>query len=242
MMKKLLLFLFLLTATSVFCQDSRIYGTWYLYSLEIDGEIFYSPSNDEVDFVDLVFDEMPTNTLFTNVCNTASGEIIFDSSGYSFSIPEGLGITLLECENPENNTFENLYFDFFLSNEAQPFDFSFVIVNPNNDEELGLSIQASNGDIANYNNYLLANNDYYIGDFSIYPNPVQDKLIIKSSSSISSILKTTIYSIQGKQMISENLKIENEVFIDVSHLSSGMYFINVKNEIGATTTQKFVKF
>tara|TARA_R110000823_G_scaffold315705_1_gene451091 strand:- start:124152 stop:124670 length:519 start_codon:yes stop_codon:yes gene_type:complete len=77
---------------------------------------------------------------------------------------------------------------------------------------------------------------------SIYPNPVKDKLIIKNTKFETSQLSLSTYTIQGKAVVSKNIQFENETSIDVSDLSSGMYFISIEDKNGKTSTQKFMKF
>jgi alpha-amylase len=68
--------------------------------------------------------------------------------------------------------------------------------------------------------------------FSIYPNPVIDKLFI--SQKMDSQNNIEILDITGKTIV--NLKLMNGNSVDVSNLNSGIYFIKIGNQIG-----KFVK-
>lgn len=76
--------------------------------------------------------------------------------------------------------------------------------------------------------------DYSSVQFSIVPNPAYATINIKSTDEISQI---TIFSQTGQKVISE--KIADE--IDVSHLASGLYFIEVVTQAGKGI-QKFVKY
>ncbi|PLX02901.1 MAG: hypothetical protein C0595_08900 [Marinilabiliales bacterium] len=60
---------------------------------------------------------------------------------------------------------------------------------------------------------------------SVYPNPATDQLFIKSSKNMNcKIQMIDIYgAIVGEYML------ENNSNIDVSNLSSGLYFINIKD-------------
>lgn len=92
-----------------------------------------------------------------------------------------------------------------------------------------------------------ANNEYYIDDvyleetlatndfsktaFEIYPNPIDDKLNIRSEGKISQV---EIYSILGKRIMSvhpENISPE----INVGHLSTGAYLVKITGEKGSET-------
>ena len=69
-------------------------------------------------------------------------------------------------------------------------------------------------------------------DFTLTPNPTQDILNVKTENQIETI---KIFSLQG-----ELLKETSNTNIDVSHLSSGLYFIQV-SVLGKTSTKKFAK-
>ncbi|MCL5991435.1 MAG: penicillin acylase family protein [Bacteroidetes bacterium] len=67
------------------------------------------------------------------------------------------------------------------------------------------------------------NTDYNI--YSVYPNPIQDKLFIKTNnSSISRNIE--IYNLLGSKVLETKFKEE----IDVSHLLSGVYFLRIGND------------
>ncbi|WP_289044456.1 T9SS type A sorting domain-containing protein [uncultured Olleya sp.] len=68
----------------------------------------------------------------------------------------------------------------------------------------------------------------------LYPNPVNDKLFIKSDNAIDSI---TIYNVSG-QIIKQTEIFSNG--IDVSVLNAGLYFINIKSD-NRENIKKFIK-
>ncbi len=69
---------------------------------------------------------------------------------------------------------------------------------------------------------------------AIFPNPVMNELHIRGML----IEAVQIYSVNGTRILSQN---SNSQKIDVSNLSSGMYFINLKDVNGTTVIRKFVK-
>ncbi|WP_157208964.1 T9SS type A sorting domain-containing protein [Mariniflexile maritimum] len=71
-------------------------------------------------------------------------------------------------------------------------------------------------------------------DFAIYPNPANDVLNISTSSKMASV---EVSNITGQTMFTK-IGVKR---IDISSLSSGMYFLTVKSEEGASTTKKFIK-
>ena len=68
----------------------------------------------------------------------------------------------------------------------------------------------------------------------LYPNPVSDRLFVKSDNTIDLI---TIYNVNG-QIIKQTEAFYNG--LDVSGLNAGLYFINIKSDNGETI-KKFMK-
>ena len=71
---------------------------------------------------------------------------------------------------------------------------------------------------------------------SIYPNPASDKLYFQGL--MAEIQGVEIYSLQGKLIRSYTINISE---IDVSQLSSGIYFIKVLTSDGRKTVQRFIR-
>jgi hypothetical protein len=66
--------------------------------------------------------------------------------------------------------------------------------------------------------------------FTLAPNPVKDRLIIRSSSE--KILVMNLLDMQGRALMSLALPQENEMSIDLSTFHSGIYFIQISSEKG----------
>jgi len=75
---------------------------------------------------------------------------------------------------------------------------------------------------------------------SIYPNPVNDKLFISLLNDLKNF-KVSIFNMDGKEIISIQEGDFKNRSIDVQNLTSGIYFIQIKDNQGQTYTQKFVK-
>lgn len=72
--------------------------------------------------------------------------------------------------------------------------------------------------------------------FTVFPNPAQNTLNIKSNDVLKSI---SITDINGKQIeFNSNLHGVKDGLIDVSELNSGLYFLNIQTE----STQQILKF
>ena len=90
-------------------------------------------------------------------------------------------------------------------------------------------------------NFTLSTHDKQksIGKVTLYPNPVNNYLNIKSNNSIK---KIQIYSLQGRlEKTFLNTNTLNTKSIRVSELSSGMYLIKVEGSNGSVITTKFIK-
>ena len=70
--------------------------------------------------------------------------------------------------------------------------------------------------------------------FNIYPNPIENQLVISSEENIETI---SIYNLNGIMVYSGTYNTEG---IDVSNLNSGVYFVNIKTE-NHDITRRIVK-
>jgi len=78
--------------------------------------------------------------------------------------------------------------------------------------------------------------DEALSDVSIYPNPVDDELTIKTSADIFDKI-ATVFDINGKRLSSTKLKTNT---LNVSNLASGVYFLRLESE-GKIIKRKFIK-
>jgi ligand-binding sensor domain-containing protein len=75
-------------------------------------------------------------------------------------------------------------------------------------------------------------------DFTYYPNPVQEKITIRSSKKITGV---SIFDLNGREL--RNFKIATEsgsVSLNLTDLLPGTFLIRVDNK-GTTSTRKFIK-
>ena len=78
--------------------------------------------------------------------------------------------------------------------------------------------------------------DETLADVSIYPNPVEDELQIKTAADVTNKI-ATVFDVNGKRMSSSKLKTNT---LDVSNLASGIYFLRLESE-GRIIKRKFIK-
>ena len=74
----------------------------------------------------------------------------------------------------------------------------------------------------------------------LYPNPTVKDLIINNKELLNQNLHFAVYDLQGKKLSEGKLNTSEQNKIDVSHLASGMYILNVSNG-ERTFSDKFVK-
>ena len=74
----------------------------------------------------------------------------------------------------------------------------------------------------------------FSNSIGIYPNPAEHTLNLTGNA----LESFEIYTINGKRIMSEETNVDS---INVSSLPSGMYFISIKNNLGATVVKKFLK-
>jgi len=230
-MKKILFFLLIaLIFGEIYAQDPQLFeNTWYLQIIEIDGEDYFPPTNDEIDQITL---NLTSIDLQTEVCNIL-GANIGQIDDFEFRIDK-LNIIPIDCSFQENNDFDTIYFtDFYLINQTPPITFLYEI--ENNGDDRMLTITNSNNDIAIYDNVPLAINDFENSIITIFPNPVKDKLkLFLSQGQVSAV---QLYDVMGKEIVSQT---GNTQELNLESLNPGIYFLKVFTDLGAVI-KKIIK-
>ncbi|MBF8149187.1 VCBS repeat-containing protein [Winogradskyella sp. F6397] len=78
--------------------------------------------------------------------------------------------------------------------------------------------------------------DETLVDLTIYPNPVEADLTIKTSADVINKI-ATVFDVNGKRVLNQKLKSNT---VDVSNLTSGVYFLRLESE-GKIIKRKFIK-
>ncbi len=73
-------------------------------------------------------------------------------------------------------------------------------------------------------------------NFNIYPNPVQNKIVISSDYELKTI---SIYNSVGEKILEQSPN-KKEVTINTTHLSNGIYFIDIISYNGKTSFRKVI--
>lgn len=102
----------------------------------------------------------------------------------------------------------------------------------------GFTISSTSGGIYKYNNTVLGTDDFTSAkNLKAYPNPTVGLLNI-SGKNISEIM---IFDMAGKQVMTKKVNVVDNLNLDVSALSSGLYLMNVTNDSGLISVLKFSK-
>tara|TARA_R110002049_G_scaffold47627_1_gene137729 strand:- start:346 stop:954 length:609 start_codon:yes stop_codon:yes gene_type:complete len=201
--------------------------------LLIDNEEHHPPGeegeatmiNMDVSMVDFV----------TVVCDSHNCNDIWFNGIDSFTLDSCI-TTILGCQFPENEMYQNLYFYDFFNAEFSPNSFDYII------EIIGdiktLTLTNSSGDKAVYRNELLSVHSSKLVNVSIYPNPVNDKLNISSPDF--EVLYVHIYDLYGKR-ISNFEKTQQVIYeCDMTDFGSGIYFLTISTS-GGEVIKKIIR-
>jgi len=116
-----------------------------------------------------------------------------------------------------------------------PFTYTFT----QNGNEAHLIIENVDGKKAYYNSFPLSVADRQERNFVVYPNPVTNKLFVKSL--VGDGLHTAkIHNTSGAVVTETNLG-SDTTEISLENLVPGMYFLTIKNESGMGITKKIIK-
>lgn len=114
-----------------------------------------------------------------------------------------------------------------------------ILHDKNNDGAMDITFIDEEADVVIlYSNTLLldVNEETYLNNLFVYPNPVQDILTIvnNSGTQISSI---KLYDVLGRQVLNGKVNMEK---VDVSYLNRGIFFVEIETDQGVIT-KKIVK-
>ena len=79
--------------------------------------------------------------------------------------------------------------------------------------------------------------DNFTNNVSIYPNPAKDRLYIETENEIEEVI---VYDIYGRHQVTETPSHQEMISIDISNLTSGVYFVKINTAEG-NIVKRFVK-
>jgi len=95
----------------------------------------------------------------------------------------------------------------------------------------------SDPSLANCNS--LSIDEFSNNGYKIYPNPVSNELFISTAINFGDVT-LTLTDINGRQVLSKNVILSNEISIDISQLQSGLYILNINGE-NISANEKIIK-
>jgi len=231
----LLIIILLIIGFNIKAQNSQLFeNTWYLHELIIDGQSNIPPSNQEITNVPLDFFD-DNLTFSTQVCNTGSGMVEFDSSNPDLLFLD-ISVTLITCQEQTNDEFDVKYFNFFTLNEQNPFVYNITMENTIKT----LEITGDDGNKTIYRNVLLAKDEFQKHTFNLYPNPVNKILNFTTAKNLD-IFSMKIFDNTGRVILLPNNNEIKKGYVNTENLANGIYFISLKTYYGETQTLKFIK-
>ncbi len=237
-MKTLLYILIFSIGTISFAQDPQLFeNEWYLQKVITEGQEIFPPYSNFIGRLYLTAD-------FIEVVHPSCEEgfyntVDYDSSNPVFSIGDGGVIIVGICGDPEVINFMNQHYEvYYLDNNFAKNPFTYTLTSENG--LITLSILNMDGDEAIYVNQLLSTHTILASQFLIHPNPVKERLTLSATKATPN-LKIKIFNIAGKLLSTQNFEFKKQVSVDVSNLSSGIYFLNIQDESGNTEVKKFIK-
>ncbi len=231
-MKTFITIFILAFSTTAFAQDPQLFeSTWYLRTVQLDDlAAIYEVSEIDPPISPYIAISEDFNYSGEGACNTFNGAYIFNLPNYLSA--SDFTPTINDCDVQLHNLFENAYFG-YISNECW-----YNITQDGGGNVLTLSNPL--GGTAVFKSYPLSTKDFNKNIFTLYPNPAQNELLITAQNTTQN-LKIKIFNIEGKLLSNQTLEVANQTSIDVSSLTSGIYFLNIEDENGNTTIKKFIK-
>lgn len=233
MMKKLLMVTLLFVSTiSVAQYNPLVRNDWELLELVINNETVEVPAS--LGTLELFLFDIDVVLFNTYVCNNFESSPDYDFNNQQFTLPSIDISTTNNCDDPDNQTFEETYFNFYVSNGDAPFSYEITL---DDADYYSMVFTNAAGDQAIYGGErILSVHKFESFSVQVYPNPASEMLFITSEGT--QITTLAIYTINGQQVASE----ENPShLLDVSTLSEGLYFLELTSETGNKTVQKFIK-
>jgi len=235
-MKKILLPAAIIISTLFQAQSTELLSTtWNLKKVIKNNTTYLLPQNSEIGTPTMIFTPIPGSSgTYTNMNSPVCGKSIWGNIFLPGIQPNhfvfwtyGVGNNQT-CTNPENIDFTNQYVNYFnIGSDSHDYQITYS----GNTKNLVLTNNI--GDKAFYESGFLATKESEISKtaIKIYPNPVKDSFL--EIKGVERIEWTKIYNAEGK-LVQQN---SSDSRIDVSGLSKGGYFLEIKSQKGLSRHQ-----
>ena len=220
----LLMILLLAGVIQSIAQDQRLLNAqWRMNELNLDGISNVPPSNSEVPFVTIDFDN-PQGGIF--VFWTCGGDLCqVDGSFIGVNSFETSSIVCLSggCGTMTNQSFSSKYDRFFNNGTSPLFTYDIQSIQGNS---LQLTITNGSGGFAVFTSTVASVEDQDKISADIFPVPARDKLYIEVNYDVK-FSHAIIFDVQGK-LVSKQ-KVDNDQ-IHISNLDAGRYFLVLQTD------------
>jgi len=234
-MKHIYIVLLLVGTNLISAQDTRLFeNTWYLSKIVSNGIDYLPPNNTEVSSIGLTFNQQE-NTFNTNYCNSIFGGVIFGNNLTEFSL-NGYAVTLRMCNSQSDNSYENLYINFFIGNNPNNY-FSYAILE--NGTVKTLTINSANNKQAIYSSQNLAINSFKEIDYSVYHDSSSAVLIVELKNQYTENIKVELFDSLGKTCKKESFSTA-QIKISTADLTTGIYVVKITAD-NRIAVKKFIK-
>lgn len=218
--------------------ENHLPGMWFLHSItknSVEEINTYQPTFS-MNFTMIAGSFSSLDYDGTAVCNDYFGE--YHLEGLNNIRVLSISYTLAICQQ-SGGSFEESYLSFFADSNSGDMLLNYSITGSGDDETLILTDE--DGDYLVYGRQTLSVNENTFNNFSIRlkENPVSTELKLNVRQALGNRFNYTINSIEGKQILKEEL-LGNHV-INVDGLKSGMYFLTIQSNNNHRQTLKFIK-
>lgn len=107
------------------------------------------------------------------------------------------------------------------------------------DNDVYLDGPVPEGMVYRFNNVPVGLQEVSPDDFSIYPNPASDKVMISTKSGKLQIDRVSVFSMDGKQV--DEMSASPVMELDVMDWKPGIYLMKIQLDSGQTISKRFVK-
>eukprot|EP01041_Mallomonas_annulata_P016303 gene16303-34108_t len=224
-MKYIKTFILVLLSLKSFSQDSQLFtNTWNLQKIVIDNVEYTSPFSNvtaEVIFTeDFIF-------VLHNYCENGLVTEIQYNGGEGFTNANGGVALIATCFELPVLEFYSRHFSIYLEDDNSTAKNPFLYSLSTSSDLTTLVITNGEGNQGYYGNIKLANEIFEERKFIIHPNPVKDFLLFTNlEENETSDIK--IYDLHGNLVCSNQAINWSSNSIDVSHLSNGLYLIQIQ--------------
>ena len=214
-MKTILTFILLIYSCNSFSQspNPNLFQTWYLHDRFSSDDNIHHP-------ISVINPPISPYILFTEGLNI-SGQGACNIFSGTFELPypnilqfHNFTSTTNQCAPSNEDLFESGFFGIMQNDQQYQFNFF------GEGNDMGLVLFSPIFATYVFYKYPLQTEDFNLEHSVLYPNPVNSKLFISSPGNI-------IDEVEISNSLGQNIKKSNNNIIDISDLSSGVYFIRL---------------